>query len=545
MPFELAQPWHGKWDSLPAAHGAATLFDLLCIAGLLMLGWQLSGLRLGIGLALAWAAFPFTAYALESNSNDSLVAAMLIWGLVRGATSARARPDAGPRAGAPSSRPRCCCRSGAAGPSRAGAPGGELIPYGAGLALAVGADRLGAAAGRPRRGARPSGRARSGYQLGRDSPFSIWGQYPGLRPVQIGLMVRRGAWPPIAVLRWPRRLDLLTMTRPVGRAAHRPRADRDPLVLPLHPVVPALRAGGDGARTGRPRPATPAPRPTPRASPGASRCRWAHDERAGRCPVWSWRWPIVVWAVPLQLGFYADAVITDIPTYRAALRPHRRPATSRTATSRSSTRRWPPASSGWPGRCPGLYGVASRPDAAGACAPPPLGVVALARALGLDQRRQALAGVAVAVAPLLVGNLVETRFDLALAALLVVDPLGGRHRALRLMWGLLAAAILLKLVPLALIPVFVIWQRHRAGTRPRAWAGAAGSLAVVVAVIGAVRGPVALGHLGPRPRTTSTARSSSSRSARPTCWACTRWPTSPSRSRARSAARASTEPARR
>ena len=28
-----------------------------------------------------------------------------------------------------------------------------------------------------------------GYQLGRDSPFSIWGQYPGLRPVQIGLMV--------------------------------------------------------------------------------------------------------------------------------------------------------------------------------------------------------------------------------------------------------------------------------------------------------------------------------------------------------------------
>ncbi len=64
-----------------------------------MLGWQLSGLRLGIGLALAWAAFPFTAYALESNSNDSLVAAMLIWGLVAGATSARARPAAGARAG--------------------------------------------------------------------------------------------------------------------------------------------------------------------------------------------------------------------------------------------------------------------------------------------------------------------------------------------------------------------------------------------------------------------------------------------------------------
>ena len=50
-----------------------------------------------------------------------------------------------------------------------------------------------------------------GYQLGRDSPFSIWGQYPGLRPVQIGLMVVV-ALAAVAVLRWPRRLDLLTMS---------------------------------------------------------------------------------------------------------------------------------------------------------------------------------------------------------------------------------------------------------------------------------------------------------------------------------------------
>ena len=40
----------------------------------------------------------------------------------------------------------------------------------------------------------------------------------------------------------------------------------------------------------------------------------------------------------------------------------------------------------------------------------------------------------------------------------------------RLAWGLLAAATLLKLVPLALIPVMIIWQRHRAGARS-AWAG--------------------------------------------------------------------------
>jgi hypothetical protein len=49
-----------------------------------------------------------------------------------------------------------------------------------------------------------------GYQLDRDSPFSIWGQHPGLRPLQIALMVVV-ALAALAVLRWPRRLDLLTM----------------------------------------------------------------------------------------------------------------------------------------------------------------------------------------------------------------------------------------------------------------------------------------------------------------------------------------------
>ena len=33
-------------------------------------------------LGFGWAAFPFTDYALQSNSNDALVAALLIWALV-------------------------------------------------------------------------------------------------------------------------------------------------------------------------------------------------------------------------------------------------------------------------------------------------------------------------------------------------------------------------------------------------------------------------------------------------------------------------------
>ena len=190
---------------------------------------------------------------------------------------------------------------------------------------------------------------------------------------------------------------------------------------------------------------------------------------------------VFVWLVPLQHGFYADAVITDIPTYRAAF-DH---ISAGDVPYRDFSLEYPPLAAGlfWlAGVLPGIYSGAFSGLMLLALCATAVGVVALARALGLDQRRQALAGVAVAVSPLLVGNLVETRFDLALAAILVWAVWAAVTGRFVLMWGLLAAAILLKLVPLALIPAFVIWQRHRAGTRP-ALAGAAGSLAVVVAVM--------------------------------------------------------------
>jgi hypothetical protein len=82
IPFELVLPWHGTWDNLPAAHAAAIFFDLAAVAGLFMLGRRLAGNRLGVVLGFAWAAYPFTDYALQSNSNDTLIAALLVWALV-------------------------------------------------------------------------------------------------------------------------------------------------------------------------------------------------------------------------------------------------------------------------------------------------------------------------------------------------------------------------------------------------------------------------------------------------------------------------------
>jgi hypothetical protein len=87
VPFRLIFGWSGSWDSLPAAHGAAIFFDLLCVAGLYLLGRRLKGNRVGIVLAYCWAAYPFTLYALNSNTNDSLVGGALLVALLAIRTS--------------------------------------------------------------------------------------------------------------------------------------------------------------------------------------------------------------------------------------------------------------------------------------------------------------------------------------------------------------------------------------------------------------------------------------------------------------------------
>ncbi|HET6831074.1 MAG TPA: glycosyltransferase 87 family protein [Solirubrobacterales bacterium] len=87
VPFELVFPWHGGLESLPAAHAAAIVFDLAIVALLFTVGRRLrdgrEGRDLGIALAFAWLAYPFTLYALNANGgNDALVAALLLAALL-------------------------------------------------------------------------------------------------------------------------------------------------------------------------------------------------------------------------------------------------------------------------------------------------------------------------------------------------------------------------------------------------------------------------------------------------------------------------------
>ncbi len=144
VPFEEAFPWSGLWDDLPAAHAAAITFDLLTILGLYALGAAVTRRRgeglvgltsqsdtpgysgtgddegegpstgeypaendsprspgfkgallakaralspgaarnqLGLILVFAWVAYPYSDFALQSNSNDALISALLVWAL--------------------------------------------------------------------------------------------------------------------------------------------------------------------------------------------------------------------------------------------------------------------------------------------------------------------------------------------------------------------------------------------------------------------------------------------------------------------------------
>ncbi|HWP32741.1 MAG TPA: hypothetical protein VNL97_03230 [Solirubrobacterales bacterium] len=214
VPFERIWPWSGTWDDLPAAHGAAVFFDLSTFLLLILLGLRIrpgpSGRKLAATLAFGWAAYPYTAYALLSNSNDTLVAMLLVASLLvlarpaaRGAMAALAtftkfapavlvpmlatyRPAGPVAAGDPPPPPVAKASSGVVPPATP--PAG--VTFVLAFALTAVAMMLWPALD-------PSLHTfydrTIGYQAGRSSPFSIWGQAPSLEPVRIALMIAVGA----------------------------------------------------------------------------------------------------------------------------------------------------------------------------------------------------------------------------------------------------------------------------------------------------------------------------------------------------------------
>jgi hypothetical protein len=74
--------WTGRWDRLPAARFSTIVFDLLALGGLAAVGRRFGGDPLAATFAFAWAAYPFTQYAANSGTNDTLMPALLLLGFL-------------------------------------------------------------------------------------------------------------------------------------------------------------------------------------------------------------------------------------------------------------------------------------------------------------------------------------------------------------------------------------------------------------------------------------------------------------------------------
>ncbi len=189
VPFEAVWPWHGSWDDLPAAHGAAVAFDLATFALLIWLGLRIrpgpSGRKLAATLAFGWAAYPYTAYALESNSNDTLVAALLVAALL-----ALSRPAARGALAALATltkfAPLLLVPLLATYRARSRTIAIFTLAFLATVALLMLWPAIDP-------GLHTVYERTIAYQSNRDSPFSIWGQVPSLEPLRIALLIATGA----------------------------------------------------------------------------------------------------------------------------------------------------------------------------------------------------------------------------------------------------------------------------------------------------------------------------------------------------------------
>jgi hypothetical protein len=230
VPFEAIWPWQGSWDDLPAAHGAAVFFDLGTFALLILLGRRIrpgpDGSKLAATFAFGWAAYPYTAFALESNSNDTLVALLLVATLLvlakpaaRGAMAALATltkfapalllpmlatydvTPAGGAVGGPAPEEALATGGGGGSPAATGpAVATFAIAFVVTTAILLIWPAIDPGLG-------TVWERTIDYQAQRDSPFSLWGQVGGLEPLRVFILAVTAGLA-IAFAFWPRQKTL-------------------------------------------------------------------------------------------------------------------------------------------------------------------------------------------------------------------------------------------------------------------------------------------------------------------------------------------------
>jgi len=179
--------WSGKWDSLPAAHATSIAFDLLAVLALVLVGLRYGGRRLAVLLAFAWAAYPFTAYTLNANTNDTIMPAFLLLGFWL-TTSSFARGAGVALSGWAKFGALLVAPVWATYPTFAI---GRMVRFLAGFAVAT-LVAFAILAFEPSlwEAVRTFWERTIAYQAGRDSPFSIWGwgQYRAAGIPDLGLL---------------------------------------------------------------------------------------------------------------------------------------------------------------------------------------------------------------------------------------------------------------------------------------------------------------------------------------------------------------------
>ncbi len=216
VPFQQVFGWSGKWDDLPAAHAAAIAFDLLALALLFLIGRRVRGPSLGVALAYAWAAYPFTLFALESNSNDTLVAVMVLAAVLaatyRSKLAAPARGIFAALAGLTKFAPLAIAPLFAthglwdrAGARSTGARIRDLAGFAVAFAAAFAVTCIPAFS---HDSLHTIYERTLAYQSDRQSPFSVWGLYGGLGGVEAAVQVGAAALA-VALAVIPRRADVV------------------------------------------------------------------------------------------------------------------------------------------------------------------------------------------------------------------------------------------------------------------------------------------------------------------------------------------------
>jgi hypothetical protein len=158
---------------------------------------------LGLALAYAWVSFPYTLFPLMSNSNDTLISALVVFALL-GLTSAPLRGAMITLAGAAKFAPLALAPLFASGRGEARLRSWAWFTVTAALVVVITVLPVIPGDG----GLRTMYDQTIGFQLTRESPFSVWGQNPGLDPL---LWVVKGAVAglAVAVAFVPRRRDAL------------------------------------------------------------------------------------------------------------------------------------------------------------------------------------------------------------------------------------------------------------------------------------------------------------------------------------------------